>query len=661
MKRAVRTIYVIIALAVFFTVYGTAAQEGAGDLWLEVSRDILAEGYGEGRPHAPEKPVAEPEGPFSAELSWNASSRFIFYFQVMRRKQGEEFFKRVALLDSNAGSYVDKPLDPGAEYEYCIRSVARFGVSGCSPVASVKMPEVERLPEKPSDLKASPVSTSEVALEWKDNSNNEEYFDLQRWSPGEGWSLIARLALDEATYRDKTCEPGKFYRYRIAAGNCIGSSGFSIPEEAETISEELAPQGPPVEYAYTAPVTQVAEHKIKIDPLAGKFFVENSKSPAPRIDIVKAAKTERGFLADVMFTNTNPYSRFDDLRLEIVECSSNSLVTVNSDFGLPGGKVKEGAEKGMPQGYFYRKKKKFPRLETDFMQSTIGPACMGLKKRWELAGEDKPFEIKVRSYARVIPGDFKQDQRFDKNLPLWVLDTSMPLVPDSENAPGSPINAASIPATHVLPGDVIAVSVGIEAGDNMERRAGQEYEYFSRLDCVLTFDSDVVKPLSGLALPDGTSLPSPVSDAGVPGHEKDDGWDMRTAAVKMSDKKGWIWIGIEHEDCAASEPAEKEQDLPRCGREGVMVNGVAEGVDSELEVVLAVIYFQAVGEPGQGTTFTLAPGKKTSIQIKNSNGTPADFSDDEIIDERLSLNPALSGSSGSYGGYQVKEAYICIR
>lgn len=64
-------------------------------------------------------------------------------------------------------------------------------------------------------------------LSWKDNSNNEIGFYIER-SEGEGqFKRLATVPSNTTTYLDRNIENGVTYRYRVCAFNSSGNSGFT--------------------------------------------------------------------------------------------------------------------------------------------------------------------------------------------------------------------------------------------------------------------------------------------------------------------------------------------------------------------------------------------------------------------------------------------------
>jgi len=97
-------------------------------------------------------------------------------------------------------------------------------------------------PNAPSNLQATAVSESQIDLNWQDNADNEERFELWRKTEGEIWGLVSELPADTVSYSDTGLEPETEYFYQIRACNKDGCSKFS--ETASAITQP-APISPP--------------------------------------------------------------------------------------------------------------------------------------------------------------------------------------------------------------------------------------------------------------------------------------------------------------------------------------------------------------------------------------------------------------------------------
>lgn len=82
------------------------------------------------------------------------------------------------------------------------------------------------VPDAPSGLSAQIVS-SQVRLNWTDNSGNEQSFEVHRSTDNVNFTTIASISPDVTTYTDLTVAGSTQYYYRVVAINALGASPFS--------------------------------------------------------------------------------------------------------------------------------------------------------------------------------------------------------------------------------------------------------------------------------------------------------------------------------------------------------------------------------------------------------------------------------------------------
>jgi predicted phage tail protein len=83
-------------------------------------------------------------------------------------------------------------------------------------------------PAAPTNLTAALVgNSSQVNLTWKDNSNNETGFPVERSTDGSTFTLIATTTANTAKYRDSNAVKNRRYYYRVRAMNNVGLSVYS--------------------------------------------------------------------------------------------------------------------------------------------------------------------------------------------------------------------------------------------------------------------------------------------------------------------------------------------------------------------------------------------------------------------------------------------------
>lgn len=83
------------------------------------------------------------------------------------------------------------------------------------------------IPAAPSNLSAAASSSSfNVFLRWRDNSNNENGFGIERGTSSIRFIQIATSGVNISTYTDFAVATGTYY-YRVRAFNNAGNSGYS--------------------------------------------------------------------------------------------------------------------------------------------------------------------------------------------------------------------------------------------------------------------------------------------------------------------------------------------------------------------------------------------------------------------------------------------------
>ena len=111
-------------------------------------------------------------------------------------------------------------------------------------------------PLAPSGLSAIATSSSNIALNWADNSDNETTFRIERSLNGStGWSTVESVGSNVTTYGDSGLAASTEYFYRVAANNSVGDSPFSNTSSATT-------QSPPAFVDYLASSQSTTEGSV---------------------------------------------------------------------------------------------------------------------------------------------------------------------------------------------------------------------------------------------------------------------------------------------------------------------------------------------------------------------------------------------------------------
>lgn len=118
---------------------------------------------------------------------------------------------------------------------YSATVTVRSSIAGVDPVT---MPVTAVLPNlaitTPDKQEADERSSSRIDLKWRDRSNNETRFEVQRGTLGSTWQLIATLNSGSEQYTDNGLASNQTYAYRIRACHPWACSVWSKTTWAKT-------------------------------------------------------------------------------------------------------------------------------------------------------------------------------------------------------------------------------------------------------------------------------------------------------------------------------------------------------------------------------------------------------------------------------------------
>jgi hypothetical protein len=171
------------------------------------------------------------------EINWTDNSIDEDIFILERSEEGANYLE-LAEIHMNTTNFTDLTVSPSTSYDYRIKAVNQYGESGYSNIASIF---VLPAPQAPSDLFAEEVSETEVALDWTDNSDDEDKFVIERRLVGGDYEILITLSSNVTSYIDNSIEAGSSYEYRVYAENKYGKSPTS---NQANIYVEPAPDAP---------------------------------------------------------------------------------------------------------------------------------------------------------------------------------------------------------------------------------------------------------------------------------------------------------------------------------------------------------------------------------------------------------------------------------
>jgi hypothetical protein len=163
-------------------------------------------------------------------LNWTDASHNEASFELERSTGAGATFEPLANLSADAEKWEDLTVTPNVTYRYRVRAVNEAGPSAWSNLAvETGPPPTPQPPAAPSNLTAfQVVDAALIPLQWRDNSLNEDHFELQRSDDGgESFHPLAVLSAGVFYKDDFSVTGGETYQYRVRAVNAEGASAWS--------------------------------------------------------------------------------------------------------------------------------------------------------------------------------------------------------------------------------------------------------------------------------------------------------------------------------------------------------------------------------------------------------------------------------------------------
>lgn len=196
-------------------------------------------------PTAPTGLSASVISPTEIDLFWTSTDNSQTGLIIERSTDGGTTFTAFPALAANRVLYADTGLTPATTYMYRIKSVNPTGTS--SPSATVTATTQDVAPKQASNLTATVISSSQLHLQWQDNSINESGFHLYRKTGSGGtFILLATIPASPGTggtvqYEDANLSSGTYYEYHLKAFNAVAEAADFAGAHATTITD--APAG----------------------------------------------------------------------------------------------------------------------------------------------------------------------------------------------------------------------------------------------------------------------------------------------------------------------------------------------------------------------------------------------------------------------------------
>jgi len=213
-------------------------------------------------PIAPGNLVATSTGSLTIILSWTDNSTDELWFVIER---GQTITTFSIIGTTILATYTDTGLFPNTTYYYRVYAFnLTGGSSSYSNIASATTFDIP--PSPPSGLIASTISSSEIKLQWSDNSNNEDGFLIERKKSPGTFTIIALLGSNTTLYNDTGLLPNTTYYYRVASYNIFGTSSYSNIASATTGYSLLyiSPQGITIGSGSTKTVSVIIDNVLNM-------------------------------------------------------------------------------------------------------------------------------------------------------------------------------------------------------------------------------------------------------------------------------------------------------------------------------------------------------------------------------------------------------------
>lgn len=188
-------------------------------------------------PAAPSGLTAQATSTTDVDLEWDDNASDEASFRIERRPGAGGDFVLAGTVGADVTTFTDSGLSPGTSYVYRVQACNDVGCSGFSNQASVTT-QSPTVPAKPSNLQADAISDSEIRLTWRDNSDDETRFDIERRvRPGGSWGVVASVGADVTEFIDSGLAEDTRYEYRVRACNSAGCSSPSNRDDDRTFDD----------------------------------------------------------------------------------------------------------------------------------------------------------------------------------------------------------------------------------------------------------------------------------------------------------------------------------------------------------------------------------------------------------------------------------------
>jgi hypothetical protein len=185
-------------------------------------------------PVAPSTLTAAAVSDTAVELSWSDHTVDETGFRIERcAGSGCSSFTEIATVGENVTVYTDTAASPSAVFNYRVRAYKTATYSWLSGYSNTS--EDLTFPATASGLSATPVNSLMIRLDWTDNGDDEDGYEIEAQVWNREFVLIDIVPPNVTTFTDSEgIEPEGTYRYRVRPFRGADKAPYSNEAEATT-------------------------------------------------------------------------------------------------------------------------------------------------------------------------------------------------------------------------------------------------------------------------------------------------------------------------------------------------------------------------------------------------------------------------------------------
>lgn len=277
-----------------------------------VVREVLVQ-KGARPPYAPYNLTIAKLGDGSAiNISWRDTSETVNSFEIHRKIGFKGTYSLYRTVAGDVRNINDTGLNKDSTYYYKIRGINSVGVSPFSSEVNSDNLFSSGTLEPPTNLLAQARGTRLVILTWKDNSQDENFFAIERKSDWGDFSRIGTVLKDVTYFRDTTTGlfAGGNFSYRIKAFSSKDSAHSNVSTTTTYSADLPAPTN--LTGNYDKPQRIVTLNWVNSDAqgLIKSFEIERSVNDKNNfVSIGRVSSTQTNFNDTTTLTNRVYYYR----------------------------------------------------------------------------------------------------------------------------------------------------------------------------------------------------------------------------------------------------------------------------------------------------------------------------------------------------------------